>query len=128
MGRNLVLIDTCVWISLYRNERSALGQTVLALTADNAAAFCGQTWVEYMGGFRNSLERKKYEKAFQAFPWIEMTQKTFEKAAQFLSDYPRLGSGDAIIAATAITQNVSLLTLDKDFSILHKEGLVLVHF
>ncbi|KAB2841448.1 PIN domain-containing protein [bacterium] len=39
------------------------------------------------------------------------------------ADHPRLGAGDAIIAATAISNQASLLSLDKDFHSLTRIGL-----
>jgi len=121
----VVLIDTCIWITLYRKQGADLGQKVWALAADNQAAFCGQVWVEYMGGFRNDLERKRYEKAFRSFPWIPTDRHAYEKAADLLARHPRLVAGDAIIAATAILNRAPLLTIDKDFSVLGSEGLEL---
>lgn len=121
----MILIDTSIWINLYRKTNSQIGQKMWALITENQAIFCGQVWVEYLGGFRNLLERKRHEKALQNFPFIETTRKAYEKAAELLAKFPRLGSGDAIIAATAIVEKIPLFTIDKDFSILTEEGLKL---
>jgi predicted nucleic acid-binding protein len=121
----MVLIDTSVWISLYRKEKSEIGQKLWALVAENRAALCGQVWVEYLGGFRRKEERSKHSKALHAFPFLETSRKAFERAAELLADFPRLGSGDAIIAATAMVTQSALFTLDKDFSVIVHEGLEL---
>lgn len=121
----MVLIDTSVWISLYRKEKTAIGQKMWVLVAENQAALCGQVWVEYLGGFRKEAERRMHEKSLQAFPFLETTRKAYEIAAHLLAQHPRLGPGDAIIAATAIDTKCPLLTLDRDFSILIPEGLEL---
>ena len=48
----MVLVDTSIWISLYRRKDAEIGQLIWALTARNEAAITGQIWVEFLGGFR----------------------------------------------------------------------------
>ncbi|MBI3541183.1 MAG: PIN domain-containing protein [Deltaproteobacteria bacterium] len=122
----MILIDTSVWISLYRKDKAEIGQKMWALTAANEAALCGQVWVEFVGGFRKKDQRKEYEKLLKAYPFLDTSREAYEKAAEFLANHPRLGAGDAIIAATAVTQKVPLLTLDHDFKVLEKEGLEII--
>ncbi|MFO1519212.1 MAG: PIN domain-containing protein [bacterium] len=119
----MVLIDTSIWINLYRKESAEIGQKMWALVSNNQAAFCGQVWVEYLGGFRKEKERLEHEKTIKSFPFIETNRTAYEKASQLLAKYPQLGAGDAIIAATAIVSKSSLFTLDKDFLKLTSEGL-----
>ncbi len=121
----MVLVDTSVWISLYRKEAAEIGQKMWALVTGNQAAFCGQVWVEYLGGFRKEGERRKHEKALKEFPFLETSRSAFDQAADLLAQYPFLGYGDAIIAATAIDRKTPLFTLDKGFRKLAPEGLVL---
>lgn len=121
----MVLVDTSVWIALCRRESDTVGQKILALVSANGAALCGQVWVEYLGGFRKREERLFHEKALKNFPFIEQTRSVFEKAAELWSFHPRLGPGDAIIAATCIIAKTPLFTLDKDFFTLEGDGLLL---
>lgn len=121
----MVLVDTSIWISLYRREASEIGQRMWTLVTANQAALCGQIWVEYLGGFRKDTLRKEHEKALHKFPFLETTRAAFEKAAEILAHHTRLGAGDAIIAATAILNGSPLFTLDKDFLLLTSEGLKL---
>lgn len=121
----MVLVDTSVWISLYRKERTEIGQKIWVLTAANQAAICGQVWVEYIGGFRRRPDRLEQARTFRSFPWLETTRETYERAADLVAEYPRLGFGDALIAATAILTKSELFTLDRDFLILASEGLKL---
>ncbi len=121
----MVLVDTSIWISLFRKQDTELGQKMWLLVSSNEAALCGQVWVEYLGGFRSADLRKKHEAYLQAFPFLETSKKTFEMAAHLLAQHPRLGAGDAIIVATAIEYKVPLYTLDKDFKDLSSRGLLL---
>ncbi|MBI4373399.1 MAG: PIN domain-containing protein [Deltaproteobacteria bacterium] len=121
----VVLVDTSVWISLYRKENAEIGQRMLSLVSDNQAALCGQVWVEYLGGFRKEPDRREHERSLGKFPFLETTRTAYERAAALLAFHPRLGPGDAIIAATAIDSRSPLFTLDRDFFRLASEGLEL---
>jgi predicted nucleic acid-binding protein len=119
----MVLVDTSIWIALYRKREAAMGQTIWMLVARNEAAVSGQIWVEFLGGFRDESIRSGYEEKLRAYPFLGTTRKAYELAAQLLSAHPRLGAGDAIIAATAITSDAFLWTADRDFDELAPHGL-----
>jgi len=121
----VVLVDTSVWISLYRRRGSEIGERLWQLVARNEAAVCGQVWVEFIGGFRREAERREYESSLGAFPFLPTTREAFGRAARCLARHPHLGSGDAIVAATAIENGARLFTLDADFRTLEREGLEL---
>ena len=119
----MVLVDTSIWISLYRKKDAEIGQMIWALTASNEAAVNGQIWVEFLGGFRTRAIRAAYAEKLRAYPFIEAGREAFELAAELLAEHPRLGAGDAIIAATAIVSDVALWTTDTDFDDLLPDGL-----
>jgi predicted nucleic acid-binding protein len=119
----MVLVDTSIWIALYRKERSEDGEKMWMLAARNEAAVAGQIWVEFLGGFRERSIRSAYAEKLRAFPFLETTRSAYELAADLLAAHARLGAGDAIIAATAIASNVPLWTADRDFHELTPDGL-----
>lgn len=119
----MVLVDTSVWIALYRQRQSELGQTLWMLAARNEAAVSGQVWVEFLGGFRKQTVRNTYQTKLRAYPFLETTREAYDLAAELLAAHPRLGAGDAIIAATAITTRSALFTTDRDFDALAQAGL-----
>ncbi|MBF0493413.1 MAG: PIN domain-containing protein [Deltaproteobacteria bacterium] len=121
----MVLIDTSVWISLFRKRESDLGLKMWSLLHDNLIAICGQVLVEYVGGFRNEIERKNQEKKMLLFPFLDSPLQVYRIACSLMAKYPRLGASDSIIAATAMHHKALLFTLDKDFSVLEPEGLKL---
>lgn len=122
----MVLIDTSVWISLFRKESHEVGQKMWSLTAGNLAGTCGQVWLEYIGGFRKEADRRRHAAAFKAFPFLETTREAYERAAEIVARHHlRLGPGDALVAATALTTHSPLFTLDRDFQVLVSEGLIL---
>ena len=83
---------------------------------------CGQIWVEFIGGFRRAGERGEFEAMLAAFPFLPTSRDAFATAADCLARHPRLGPGDAIIAATAMAHDARLFTLDTDFRVLVKDG------
>jgi predicted nucleic acid-binding protein len=119
----MVLVDTSIWITLYRKREVAMGQKIWMLVARNEAAVTGQIWVEFLGGFRDESIRIGYEEKLRAYPFLETTREAYELAARLLSAHPRLGAGDAVIAATAITSDALLWTVDGDFDELAVHGL-----
>jgi len=119
----MVLVDTSIWIALYRKQRSEDGEKMWMLAARNEAAVAGQIWVEFLGGFREPSIRNAYAEKLRAFPFLETTRAAYDLAADLLAAHPRLGAGDAIIAATAISSHAPLWTADRDFHELTSDGL-----
>lgn len=119
----MVLVDTSIWIALYRKKGTGIGQKIWMLAARNEASVAGQIWVEFLGGFREQSLRQAYEEKLRAYPFLETTRAAYDLAADFLAAHPRLGAGDAIVAATAITSGAALWTADRDFEALLDRGL-----
>lgn len=119
----MVIVDTSIWISLYRKRSAAIGQMIWMLTTRNDAAVTGQVCVEFLGGFRDHAARAAYSEWFRAYPFVETPRAAYDLAADLLAAHPRLGAGDAIIAATAIASGAALWTLDRDFEALRPDGL-----
>lgn len=121
----MVLVDTSIWISLYRQQSSAIGQQLWMLAARNEAAVSGQIWVEFLGGFRKTAERSAYMDKLRSYVFLDTTREAYDLAAELSATHPRLGAGDVIIAATAITSRAALFTIDRDFDLLSAHGLQL---
>ena len=119
----MVLVDTSIWIGLYRKRTAEIGQKIWMLAGRNEAAVAGQIWVEFLGGFRDAGTRTAYEDKLRAYPFLETTREAYDLAASLLANHGRLGAGDAIIAATAITSDAALWTADRDLDDLAADGL-----
>ena len=119
----MVLVDTSIWINLYRKKTTEVGDKIWMLVRRNDAAVCGQVWVEFLGGFRDPARRRRYEDQLRAYPFLETPRRAYDIATDLLASYPRLGPGDAIIAATAIANDAELWTADRDFDELVTDGL-----
>jgi predicted nucleic acid-binding protein len=121
----MVLVDTSIWIALYRKRTAEIGEKIWMLVSRNEAAVTGQVWVEFLGGFRDQTLRSSYGERLRAYPFLETSRDAYGLAADLLAKHPRLGAGDAIIAATAITAGAELWTTDRDFADLAADGLQL---
>ena len=119
----MVLVDTNIWINLYRKRDAEVGQKIWMLVGRNEAAVCGQVWVEFLAGFRDGTRRRRQEENLRGYPFLETTRKAYDIATDLLASYQRLGAGDAIIAATAIANDAELWTADRDFDELAADGL-----
>jgi predicted nucleic acid-binding protein len=119
----MVLVDTSIWINLYRKRSAEVGRRIWTLVGRNEAAICGQVWVEFLGGFRDLTRRRRHEENLRAYPFLDTPRKAYDIAVDLLASYPRLGAGDAIIAATAIANDAELWTADRDFDDLAADGL-----
>ena len=119
----MVLVDSSIWINLFRKRSVEIGQKMSLLVGGNEAAVCGQVWVEFVGGFRDATTRRRFEDKLRAYPFLETTRRVYDIAADLVASYQRLGTGDAIIAATAITNDAELWTADRDFDELVADGL-----
>ena len=100
-----------------------MGERIVMLVTRNEAAITGQIQVEFLGGFRDASTRAAYAEKLRAYPFVETGRAAYDLATELLANHPRLGAGDAIIAATAITSGSSLWTTDGDFEELASEGL-----
>ena len=121
----MVIVDTSIWIALYRKRSDEIGQKIWMLVARNEAAVTGQILVEFLGGFRDRSIRISYTEKLHAYPFIETGRAAYDLAVELLAAHPRLGAGDAIIAATAIVSGAALWTTDGDFEELIGNGLEL---
>lgn len=121
----MVLVDTSIWINLYRKRSAEIGQKIWTLVGRNEAAVCGQVWVEFLGGFRDLARRRQHEENLRAYPFLETPRQAYDLAVDLLAGHPHLGAGDAIVAATALANDAKLWTADRDFHELVTDGLQL---
>ena len=73
----MVLVDTSIWIALYRKKGTRIGQKIWMLAARNEAAVAGQIWVEFLGGFREQSLRQAYEEKLRAYPFLDRGLRLF---------------------------------------------------
>ena len=124
MSAPLVLVDTSAWIRVFRGETKGLSDVLEKLILANTAAFCPQTYAEYLGGFKKQTLFQELTRQVESFPFLDTTLEAARTAARLMSHVKGLGSGDALIAATAMVHQAELLTFDHGFAPLSRYGLV----
>jgi predicted nucleic acid-binding protein len=116
----MMLVDSCVWIDfLSGRDDHGLARALL----DNRVALCGTVLAQVLSGVRKVRQRRLLEERFLALPHFPETREVFFKAATLYSDLRRKGItiplSDCTIAAVALTNDLSLLTLDRHFDHIH---------
>jgi predicted nucleic acid-binding protein len=118
----MFLVDTSVWIEVFRRpSRFDLGSV-----ADlDEVVTCLPVIQEVLQGFREEHAFRIAREAMFALPILEapLAQEVFEEAAQLYRTARRSGvtvrSGvDCLIAACAIRHGVTVLHVDRDFTLL----------
>lgn len=118
MAKNkLIICDTNILIELSKNnlliaqELKSIGAANIAISAVSAG--------ELLYGALNKLELAKIKKGLNAIKIIHLSAALSKKSLELLENYSlshNLDVPDALIAATAITHNLPLFTLNlKDF-------------
>jgi len=109
-----VLVDSCIFIDIFRGNADLYGDLFKQKVFLNSIVY-----MELIQGSRDKIELEKIDKFLKDFKLLPITQKISEKSMELMKMYS-ISHGllipDALIAATAITQNLPLWTLNqKDF-------------
>ena len=100
------LVDTNILISLAKNEIE-----LADIATDETRLYISViTYMETMSyRFQNSIEKETISKLCEKLPVIQLSRKIVEKVIT-LKENPEINLGDAVIAATAITNRLDLVT------------------
>ncbi|MFW5756925.1 MAG: type II toxin-antitoxin system VapC family toxin [Tangfeifania sp.] len=100
------LVDTNILISLAKDEID-----LADIATDETRLYISViTYMETMSyRFQNSIEKEAVSKLCEKLPVIQLSRKIVEKVIS-LKQNPEINLGDAVIAATAITNRLDLVT------------------
>jgi len=117
--RNKILVDTTIWIEFFR-AKSKIGDRLEMLLTENAVWTCGVVMFEVLQGIKSEGEKNKILGILASLPYVEMTQKLWQSAAELSILVKKSGMNvplsDIFIAAIATENDLSIYTLDKHFS------------
>jgi predicted nucleic acid-binding protein len=115
-----LLVDTSVWIDVYRGKDPALTQQVATWAKSLRLSTCGLVLTELLRGARTEPEYRQLVGDLGALDFLESTPEVFLKAAELSFALRRkghiVGLADAVIAATALVYKQQVLTRDKEFA------------
>ena len=108
----MTIVDTDILIDAGRGVQAAI-DCLKEIKANSSLAVSVVTQMELMVGCRNKSEWQKLNKFLKQFQIIKLNEAISDKAVELLGLY-RLSHGlliaDSLIAATAVTLNVPLIS------------------
>lgn len=120
----MVLVDTSVWIEVFRKPKRINCETLLDL---DQAVTCLPVTQEVLRGFRDERAFRIAREAMHALPVVEspLRSPVLEQAVDLYRQARRQGitvrSGvDCLIAACALRHGLTVLHRDRDFSLLSR--------
>ena len=111
----MILVDTDILVDLLRGENGT-GQLLSKIASDESLAVSIVTKMELVVGCRNKTEIANVADLLGRFDVIPINEPSSQRAAALLEEF-RLSHGllipDALIAATAVTRDLALLTKNR---------------
>jgi predicted nucleic acid-binding protein len=116
----MLLIDTSVWISVFRDRTGKVRQQLEAVIADRQVLLTRFTQLELLQGSLNENEWALLSSYLETQDYIEPTTKSWELAARIYYDLRRRGLTvripiDCCIAQASLEHNLLLIHNDRDF-------------
>ncbi|MFB2875643.1 PIN domain nuclease [Floridanema aerugineum] len=121
----MFLIDTSVWISVFRDRTGTVRRSLEAIINDQPIFLSRFTQTELLQGCRDDREWTLLETYLQDQDYIEPTSNTWIAAARIYYDLQRQGltvrsSIDCCIAQLAIEHQLTLIHNDHDFETIER--------
>ncbi|MEG3849148.1 PIN domain nuclease [Microcoleus sp. herbarium19] len=121
----MFLIDTSVWIGVFRDRTGVVRQSLEAIINDESIFLNRFTQMELLQGCRDEREWTLLETYLQEQYYIESTPNTWVAAARIYYDLQRQGltvrsSIDCCIAQLAIEHQLILVHNDRDFETIQR--------
>jgi len=116
----LVLIDTSVWVDLFKDQSGSKKQQLENLTQNMEIVLSRFTQLEILQGARNEKEWQLLQSYLEFQQYMEASTETWTKAARIYFELRRKGKTvrsptDCCIAQIAIDEKALLLHRDQDF-------------
>ncbi len=116
----LLLIDTSVWVRLFRNNSNDFKQSLIEVIDGRDYYLSRFTQTELLQGSLNEKEWSTLNSYLEVQEYIEPSVESWTAAARIYYDLRRQGitvrnTIDCCIAASAIEHGLLLLHIDRDF-------------
>jgi predicted nucleic acid-binding protein len=116
----MLLIDTSVWISMFRDRSGQIRQQLETLIASREVLLTRFTQLELLQGSLNEQEWTLLSTYLEAQDYVELTSSSWQEAARIYYDLRRQGLTvrspiDCCIAQVALENNLLLIHNDRDF-------------
>lgn len=116
----MLLIDTSVWISVFRDRTGQVRQKLETLINDRDVFLTRFTQLELLQGSLNEKEWTLLSTYLETQDYVELTNASWQSAARIFYDLRRQGLTvrnpiDCCIAQAALEKNLLLIHNDRDF-------------
>ncbi len=116
----MLLIDTSVWISVFRDSSGEVRQQLETLISNREVFLTRFTQLELLQGSKNYQEWTLLSTYLATQDYIELTSNSWEAAARIYYELRRQGLTvrspiDCCIAIVALENNLLLIHNDRDF-------------
>ncbi|MEQ9235571.1 type II toxin-antitoxin system VapC family toxin [Coleofasciculus sp. E2-BRE-01] len=116
----MLLIDTSVWISVFRDRSGQVRQQLETLITDREILLTRFTQLELLQGSLNEQEWTILSTYLEAQDYVELTSSSWQAAARIYDDLRRQGLTirspiDCCIAQAALENDLLLVHNDRDF-------------
>ena len=129
----MILVDSSVWVEFFSHHPSTVKSRLqMLLDRPREISICGIILQEVLQGIDDEPRFHQVRSLLLKLPYFPATRESYLHAVTLSRQIRRRGAvihtGDALIAAIALEQDMILFTLDSDFSpIAHYAGLQLFH-
>ena len=126
MPNRSVLVDTSAWLHALRKESvPAVKNRVDELLKDNMVVTTAMIKLEILGGTKTDEEFKRLKNYLDALDDLEISGQQWEKAYELSFSLRRKGLTipytDILIAACALTADLTLMHVDAHFDVISKQ-------
>ena len=122
-----VIVDTSIWsLSLRRKKqrKEADSEKLMQIIDDGRIVMLGPIRQEILSGIKNKNQFELLKIYLRPFPDLKLLPEDYELAAEFFNICKTNGvqgsNTDFLICATAVNNNFSIYTSDKDFELFKK--------
>lgn len=121
-GRDLVLVDTCIWATFFKNAASSEKREVDTLLDHDRVALTGPIVAEVLRGFRRKEQAEWVASRLKLAHYLEPGWDDWRDAATLGRELAGKGHDvpltDLVIAALARRIEASVFTSDPDFDLI----------
>jgi predicted nucleic acid-binding protein len=114
-----IIVDTCVWIEFFRNQKSDLTRHLSTLLREQRVVMIGMIMAEILQGIKDPKEAQLVKKNLEKLPYFEMTRDVWQKAGEISVSLRKKGISiplsDLIVASCALSESYSVFTIDPHF-------------
>ncbi len=119
----MILVDTSIWVDVFRDESQARRKALLAALAGEEVALTRFTQIELLQGCRDEKEWQLLKAYLDCQDYVEASATTWEDAARIYFDLRREGLTvrspmDCCIAQLALENDLMLFHRDRDFRVI----------